>query len=167
MARTLEYFGYGANKDPDMIGAIIGRVPDNEPAVLENYALVIQQYGQIPGEVISILGHNWSDEEVANFMTYAIRPQNGEKVPGTLWKRITSDERALIDDWEINDGLWYQKRTVEVIAGGVALNASTEIIDDPTLPLALDVAPELPTFLNDKARMLEVAGILLDLANNQ
>lgn len=147
------YFGYGANQTPEMMEAIIGREPAGQPAVLPGYELVIQQPGQIPAQVREVLLKSWSVEEVANFKTYAVRPADGTEVYGTLWE-ITQQERRHVDRWEMNNGLWYQKISVAVFAGGADTQASTEMINNPALRRA---TPADPVFLNNKPRLLEVA----------
>ncbi len=139
-----------------MIEPMVGRLPNGEPAVLPDYELIVQSGDQIPESVRANLSKQWSEEELANFQTYAIRPKEGAQVEGTLWE-LTPEERALVDNWEINDGLWYQKTDVAVNVGGRLVAASTEIIDDQTLPLATEINPELPVFLNSAKRMIEVA----------
>lgn len=155
------YFGYGANVSPEMMEAIIGRLPAGQPAKLHDFELVIQQGAQIKEAVRQTLGRGRSTEEVDSFRTYAIRPQAGAVVEGIAWQ-ITPSEREFIDYWEINDGRWYQKIEVKVDVDGEAAAATTEMIDDPSLALASTLEPSLPVFLNAKDRMLAVARLVHD-----
>lgn len=157
----IPYFGYGANKTPQMMGAIVGKVPKNSiPIHLEDYELVVQGPNQFSKEVRAIVGIHRSPEEVATFSTYAIRPKAGETVLGTLWF-LTPLERELVDNWELNNGLWYTKTDVSIKVLADTITASTEIIDDPSLTPASEMFDkEPPAFLNDEDRMIEVANIV-------
>lgn len=156
MTKVVTYFGYGANAHPDMMKEMVGRMPEGQPATLRDYELIVQQAHEIPQEVQEILAGSWTPEELSVFETYAIRPQPGEKVEAWAWK-LTPKERAYVDEWEMNDGLWYRKTDVAIAVGGLVVPATTEIIDDPLLARAIDLRPDLPAFLNNKERMLEVA----------
>lgn len=155
----VNYFGYGANKSPEMIEGIVGRVPEGRPAELPGFELVIQKGDEIPKTVRKILAESWSPDELDAFRTYAIRQQEGAVVEGTLWK-LTPQERELVNNWEINDGLWYQATMVDVQTEDGQVKAGTEMIDDPSLTPAVELEPDLPVFLNSRARMLEVAGLV-------
>ncbi len=156
MTSTLHYFAYGTPRDPEMMEAIIGREPEGVPGTLYDYQMVIQRAAEIPDRVRNILASNWTGEEVGQFETYAIRRNIGTRVVGMVWG-ITPEERELVDNWELNDGLWYRKTDVEVHTSDRVLAASTEMIDDTSLSVAEAVHPNLPLYLMDKRRMLEVA----------
>lgn len=159
MSNMLNYFGYGANQSPEMMEAMVGRAPEGEPARLHDYELVTQQPHEITEVVRGILGTHRTEQEVAEFETYAIRRRQGGVVIGMAWQ-LTPPERELVDNWEMNDGLWYQKIDVSIETASGIIEATTEIMDDPTLTAAVDLRPDVPVFLNDKNRMLEIAEIV-------
>jgi hypothetical protein len=110
--RRLYFFGYGANRDPEMIAAIIGHRPKViGKATLENYQLRIQSFQEIPGTTSKplVLLKSWGQ----SFKSYEITPQPGSKVSGTLF-RITLHDRHLIDKWEFADTDWHDKVLVKV-----------------------------------------------------
>lgn len=156
---SIAYFGYGANRTLEMMNAIIGRSPKGKPAYLKDYELVVQKPDQISQKIRKMIGNHRSPEEVNTFETYAIRPKKGKTVHGTLWY-ITREERELVDNWELNDGFWYTKKNVVVMVGDQNIVASTEIIDDPNLWPVSENDKEAPAFLNNEARMLEVAEVV-------
>jgi hypothetical protein len=155
----IPYFGYGANRDPEMMEAIIGRVPDGEFSLVSSYDLAIQLPHEIPDHVRSILAIHRTPEEVASFSTYVMRSKTKSLVNGMLWY-VSAGERELIDNWELNDGTWYSKVDVCAARFSGVVRASTEVIEDTTLTVAEDIAPNLPNFLNPKDRLLEVARIV-------
>jgi hypothetical protein len=151
------YFGYGANKDPEMIEAIIGRRPSGFAAGLADYQLCIQRWEEIPKNVQDELRGNWS--EVDDFATYFIRPAAGFEVTGWAWS-ITDTERRRIDTWEMNDGFWYKTLTVGKVYDLVTRRecvASTEVIMDSAAGVPVKDPHDYPPFLADKTKMLRIA----------
>lgn len=120
----INYFGYGANSTPEMMEAIIGRIPEGKPAILSSYELCIQTWNEISEKVRKILQTGWSSD----FKTYCIRPKKGKEVVGTLWK-ITDDEREIVSKWEF----WYEKIDVVIKVGKDNIDAQTEMIDDQNI----------------------------------
>ena len=125
----INYFGYGANSTPEMMGAIIGRVPHGKHALLSNYELCIQRWSEIPENVRKMLQSGWSPD----FKTYCIRPKKGKEIVGTLWE-ITKDEREIMSRWEF----WYEKIQVFVKVGNKEVKAETEMINDPNIKDVVD-----------------------------
>src|SRR3989344_9531308 len=152
MGKQINYFGYGANKTKDMIKSMIGRVPESNPAVLENFELCIQDFDEIKSpkvkKILKKVGWN------SRFKTYCIRRAKGKKVYGTLWK-TTKKEHELIDNWEIHK-IWYTCTKIIVKSKGKNFHALTEIIDDKKLKPSR-FGKRYPAFLNNKARMLRIA----------
>jgi len=116
MSHKVLYFGYGANRDPKMIAAIVGK-PESElvgrPATLEGYSLGVQRLDQIPDITIpkapapisarDLLKESWDE----TFTSYVIKQDREGKVSGTIWE-LTPDERERIRDWELIDFGWYE-----------------------------------------------------------
>ena len=148
MKDKILYFGYGANSSGEMMEAIIGRKPVGFPAILNRHELCIQHWEEIPENVRKELSL-WSSD----FRSYCIRPGK-ETVKGNVWI-LTEKERELVGNWEMH-GLWYQPIQVELKREGEKLKAQTEMIDDPKLKKVDGCS--YTVFLNNKEKMLEVAG---------
>ncbi len=112
---TVLYFGYGANRDPQMIAAILGRPAKElvgQQAVLEGYRLAIQRLDQVPDTVLpkapapisprALLKECWDDD----FKSYVALADPEGKILGTIWE-MTRDERERVRDWELVDFGWY------------------------------------------------------------
>ncbi len=148
MSRMIRYFGAGANRDAEMMEAIIGRRPEGQPATLHGYDLAVQYWSDINEDVKSRLTL-WSAED--NFRTYFIRRSEGKSVKGMVWY-ITEDERRLVENWEF----WYTPITENVVLeDGQTVEASAEMIED--YKSASVAESNYPVFLNDKGKMIEVA----------
>ncbi len=153
MKSPIFYFGYGANKDPDMIAAIIGRKPEGEPAILEGWELCIQEWTDIPEKPREILVRAGWDEK---FRSYSIRRAEREQVAGTLWE-LTQEEREGVADWELIEFGWYERAEVAVqTREGQTARAQTEVVDKPGIEKAAD-GINYETFLNRREDMLRVA----------
>jgi hypothetical protein len=160
MPEKIPYFAYGTPRAPEMIKAVIGREPDGEEGTVHDYELAVQRPAEIPEAVKKILAKSWSPEEVENFHSYTIRRKIGAEVMGIVWE-LTPDERKIIDDWELNDGLWYRKATVDVVTPSRGIvTATTEMIDDPSFIAAKDLYPGFSPYTMPKERILEVANKL-------
>lgn len=146
------YFGYGANRSPEMIHAIIGRNPKGFPATLDDYELCVQVWDEIPLAVQKILEKPWD----SNFRTYCIRAAKGSVVTGKGWYLTRFEFEKLVGEWEMH-GLWYKPVKVQVRDRDRRIfNAETEIINDPTIKLVANGC-QYRTFLNDKSKMFYVA----------
>jgi hypothetical protein len=154
MKTKVEYFGYGANRDPFMMKAIIGRIPEGYPATISGYELAIQSWNDIPEKIQKELKPSWGED----FKTYCLVPSKNHKrkqVKGIVWK-ITQTERKLIDKWEMT-GIWYKAVLLQYLAGqGENIQVEVQIMDD--LPITKTVnGLRYKTFINDKTKMLEIA----------
>ncbi|MBI2578781.1 MAG: gamma-glutamylcyclotransferase [Candidatus Aenigmarchaeota archaeon] len=147
----VKYFGYGANKSPRMMKAIVGERPSGILAVLHDYELVVQEWGDIPPEVRKILAQTWDRD----FRSYGIRPKKGSAVRGRLWN-ITREERYLVKAWEICP-IWYEPVVVPVRTyDGRGAMAETEIINRP-VGTVVKGNTDYVTFLNPPNRMFDAA----------
>ncbi|HLD05694.1 MAG TPA: gamma-glutamylcyclotransferase family protein [Candidatus Nanoarchaeia archaeon] len=135
MTSTVRYFGYGANKTPEMMEAMVGRVPMGVPAVLEDFELCIQEWLEIPSNVREILFRCGWDP---SFKTYCARRAKGKKVNGMLWV-LTPEEHALVGNWEMH-GQWFEPlRVVVKDEQGTAFDVLTEIMQGHSMTPALEV----------------------------
>ena len=93
------YFGYGADREPEMIKAIIGHnAIDMGEATISGYGLYIQKLADIPLPARTILQKSWGN----SFISYVIKPLKGSKVYGRLFS-INSVEIKQVDIWELVD----------------------------------------------------------------
>ncbi|HBR80942.1 MAG: hypothetical protein UX09_C0057G0005 [Candidatus Uhrbacteria bacterium GW2011_GWE2_45_35] len=154
------YFGFGANRDPEMITAITGKKPIfGFPAILKNFELVYQSMNQIPKVAQKILKQNWAND----FVSYAIKPNQNQEVCGTIWF-LTNKQRAAISLWELN-GLWSYKTTsmaeINFFKIKIPVKVETEIIHSQEhLPVS---GKNYKTFIVPKNKILETAILVRNL----
>lgn len=151
----LLYFGYGANRDADMMEAMVGRKPTGSPTILEDYELCVQVWDEIPDGIVkqTLEKSGWD----STFRTYCIKPAAGKTVNGTAWILTRHEFDELVGAWEMH-GLWYEPTEVSVAdIQGQTYRAKTEIIADPRIRQTVDGT--YPTFLNDRAKMLDAASM--------
>lgn len=148
----INYFGYGANSDVLMVGAIIGRIPRGYWSMLPDYELCIQTWEEIPEAARDVLQKcGWG----SGFRSYSIRRKAGASVWGKIWE-LTKKEWQLVANWEMH-GIWYEPVTVRVaIEGNRAEEARTEIVDDPAIKKVVN-GSNYQKFLNSRNRMFAVA----------
>lgn len=149
--KNILYFGYGANRDGDMMEAIIGRKPDGYPAIAVDYELCVQTWEEIPQKVRNIIGGYWGPD----FRTYCVRPAKGKTVYGMVWF-ITKKERELVGNWEL-EKLWYEPITTVVTSeDGVEESAETQMINNLKIRRVVN-GKHYPAFLNARNKMLTAA----------
>ena len=115
MSCTDTYFGFGPMTDPDIMEALLGRLPkqDHRQSWIEGWGLVIQNQEHIPNipkvyEGVSlnpyeIIKNGWKTP----FRTYTIIKQEGGVVYGTIWSGLTDRDRALIHEWGLIPWEWF------------------------------------------------------------
>lgn len=116
------YFGFGANRDPRMIGWVTGRDPNSlrgYHATLEGYGLAVQRLAQIPAVVWPVDSPVKSPREILQeewgpaFRSYVIYPKPEGKVSGIIWE-LTPEERDRMADWELVEPGWQEDIEVKV-----------------------------------------------------
>src|SRR3990167_6132240 len=100
---VVKYFGYGSNKDLDMMAHMVGRRDlKGEPGKLLGYELCIQKLEQIrdsyPVSPREIIRKGFGDE----FELFIARQKGGSVIYGTIWY-LTLDEIELVKNWELVD----------------------------------------------------------------
>ncbi len=150
--KEIFYFGYGANAFSDMMNAIIGRRPKGYPTKLENYALYVQQWNEIPQKAQNAL-KSWGPE----FSSYIAVPLKGAYLWGTCWS-VTQAERDIVGDWEYHH-IWYTPIKVKVLnKAGKKVLAQTEMIPKYTPKGQKPITSKrYKAFVANKAKMLRVA----------
>lgn len=149
MSDTIQYFGYGANRDPEMMRAIVGRVPEGKFATVSGFELCVQNWDCIPEAAQHMLSGSWDE----TFRSYVLRPTTNsstKKVRGMIWK-LTPEERRLVDNWELT-GQWYHVFRLQ----SDETNLEIQVVENQPVSHVVRF-PIYKTFLNDKKKMLRVA----------
>jgi hypothetical protein len=127
---TRPLFAYGSLVVPDVLVALLARVPRSEPATLDGWSARCLHGEQFPGLV----------------------EQRGATASGLVLYEMTAEERALVDAWETD---FYTKRVVApTVGGGVVIDADAYVLDEPAArehaeprPWSVDVlVPGLASF---------------------
>ena len=121
MPKFIAYFGYGTNKDADMMAAMVGRKNlKGEPGMLPGYEVCIQKSNQIRNSVLKDAPFPVSPRELitkgfgGEFELYVIRENPKGEAYGTIWY-LTAEEMELVNKWELVDFGMYEltKATAE------------------------------------------------------
>jgi len=165
LMKMISYFGYGTNRDHDMMAAMIGRTNlSGANGIILNYELVIQNLEHIPDKVLSTAPVARSPREImraalgGNAKLYIIRPKSGAITYGTIWQ-ITQEEYEMVRDWELLDfgmqedmQVMAQKETDEEII------AQTHGSNDPNLSMSIAIdGRNYDDYVVPKEKILEMA----------
>ncbi len=147
------YFGFGANRDPDMLRAITGQTCLHFPAAINGWQLCIEHLNDIPRKVQSTLRRAWG----GNFVSYGIVKQPTGRVSGRLWL-LTNAQRRAVRNWEFV-GTWSHQVAVKAEIKILGLKF---LVDAETEHLARQkVEPvdglQYPTFLVPKEQIIMTA----------
>lgn len=166
MSESILYAGYGANRDPQMIMAIVGDTPKTLGTVcIQDVELCVQRIEQITDNTVDtapaplspkhIIDGAWGEQ--ADFETYAIRPAQGSTVSATLFE-LTPLQRALVAEWELIEFGWYDRMQVDVdLEDGTKIQAETEgFVSNQDIDRTVD-GRHYENFLADPRAMLETA----------
>ena len=163
------YFGYGANRDLDMIKAITGSDPVwGKEAILKGYKLYLQplkniidpkDFGQNDsfGARTRLKG-KWGED----FKSYVVKKDPSSSVAGTIWKFSVSDLR-WVNNWELVDFGWY-KVTLDFAEtkDGEKYLCYVQYLTENDKPGEEVDGFNYETYINDKQEMLDVATGLRD-----
>lgn len=141
--KTIKYFGFGTNRDLEMMAHMVGREDiSGEPGKLIGYELCIQRGKQFRNEIpkTSSLGisprtlvvNSWGPE----FKMYVSRLNPDGVIYGTIWD-ITPEEFELTREWEMVD------YGAQEDAKGIAVNSKGEIIEVITQSFLNPPIPEI------------------------
>lgn len=166
MSETVLYVGYGANRDSQMMEAIIGGTPKIlGRAAIQDVELCIQRHDQITDTVVATAPAPLSPKQImvgawgenSNFEAYAIRPKEGSTVAATLFE-LTQLQRDLVAEWELVEFGWYDHMSAGVtLEDGTKLEAVTEgFTRDQAIDRTVD-GQNYATFLADPAAMFATA----------
>jgi len=149
-AKTIKYFGFGTNRDLDMMTHMIGRANiSGEPAKLMGYELCIQRGKQFRNEIPktspldisprTLIVSAWGPE----FEMYVSRPNPDGVIYGTIWD-ITPEEFELTREWEMVD------YGAQEDAKGIAINSKGEIIEVITQSFLNPPIPEIDRVVTEE-----------------
>ena len=158
--RYVYFFGYGADREVDMIRAITGRKPKVVgAAILKGYELYVQPLECITNSKKNdlrpreLLRRTWGNE----FTSYVIVPNSNESVCGTLF-RISLHDRHLIDNWELVSLGWYDKLFTEVERdNGKKYRCETQVLAPGQQPGRRVDGIDYRPWLVPKERLMEIA----------
>lgn len=147
----LAYFGYGTNRDHDMMAAMIGRDHlEGVKATLPGYELVIQDLEHISDKVLPTAPVPRSPREIMGTALgkkaklYIIRPNPKSFTHGTIWQ-ITDEEYEMVRDWELLDfGMQEDLKAEAQTEFGKKIQVQTHGSSNPELPM--DTAVEGATY---------------------
>ncbi|MFH1089274.1 MAG: hypothetical protein V1716_02520 [Candidatus Uhrbacteria bacterium] len=148
------YFGFGANRDTEMITAITGQKPFfGFPAKIKNFELCSQAISQMPKPAQKNLKECWDE----NFLSYGIRPNFNESVKGTIWL-LTNKQREAVCYWELT-GLWSKKikTTAFINIAGLEIPIKVETEFLPNQEAAQVSGQRYKTFIVPKEKLIKIA----------
>ena len=136
------YFGYGTNRDRDMMVAMIGR--DDllgEPGKLLGYELCVQGLKDIPGTVVENAPALFSPREIVEralgslFELYIIRPSPSNATCGTIW-HLTIEDLNLVYEWELLEfGMQEKIMATAINSRGEEVHVETHGVLNPDAPV--------------------------------
>jgi len=147
------YFGFGANRDLEMIRAITGRGALGVPASVEGFQLCVESMRNIPKQARDILYGEWDHR----FVSYGIVPHPRGRVTGTLWL-LTDCQRRKIQEWELT-GLWSRDVRVSAQVRAFGFTVRIPAVSEELLNQRVQLVPgeKYKTFIVPKHRLLAVA----------
>lgn len=150
------YFGFGANKDIDMIRAVTGRGAFSIPATVDGFALCIEKFENITKKAQQILTRHWDE----SFQSYGIVRRPKSAVSGRLWL-LTNAQREAIKNWEII-GIWSHEvsvqATVRLFGIPVTVRAESEELRGSYVDLVTN--DRYRPYIVPKKRILAVAKLV-------
>lgn len=140
--KFINYFGYGTNRDLDMMVSMIGR--DNiegSPGMLKGHELCIQKVNDIYGEIKEGAPSEISPRKIIEkafgptFELFVTRPNADGETYGTIWK-ITPEEYEYVRNWELLDfGMQEDIKAIATNEKEQIINVQTHGLLDPKGPI--------------------------------
>jgi len=163
--KIVKYFGFGSNKDLDMMTHMVGRLDlKGEPGILFGYELCIQKTKNIRDIIPSYSPISISPREIIrkgfgdSFELYIARPQPDSVIKGTIWD-LTVEELNLVKEWElVNYGMQEEVKAIASDLKGDIINVETQALIRPPVDVDRVIKePDYPAYIVDKSKMLDVA----------
>jgi len=155
----IKYFGYGSNKDLDMMTHMVGRDDlKGEPGKLLGYELCVQRLDQIrdkkPVSPREIVRSGFGD----TFYLFVAREKPGSEINGTIWD-LTPEELELVKNWEMTDlGMQEEVNAKATDLQGNIIDVETQAVINPPPEIDRVVTdPKYDPYIVAKERMLSVA----------
>ncbi len=162
---TIKYFGFGTNRDLEMMGHMIGRNEiKGEQGRLIGYELTIQRADQFRDEIPptspnpkmsprDIIIESWGSK----FEMYTSRPNPTGIIYGTIWD-ITPEELELVREWEMVDlGCQEDARGIAVTDNGELVEVITQSFLKPAEIDRVIKGNNYEPYIGDKKAMLRTA----------
>ena len=142
--KTIPYFGYGTNRDHDMMAAMIGRNNlSGVEGIVFDYELGVQNLEHIPNKILPTAPASRSPREIMktalgdDAKLYIIRPKTGATTYGTIWQ-ITPEEYEMVRDWELLDfGMQEDIKVMAQTKTGKKITAQTHGSNNSKLPMSM------------------------------
>lgn len=140
---AIKYFGYGTNRDLEMMQHMIGRQDINgQPGKLLGYELCIQKLEQIRDTIPGKSPGSASPREIIRkvfgdaFELFVARPKADGVIYGTIWE-LRPEEIALVKEWEMVElGMQEEVHAMAVDEKGNIIAVETQAVMDP--PAVID-----------------------------
>jgi hypothetical protein len=163
--KTILYFGFGTNKDLEMMEHMIGRKKiKGIPGILVGYEVCIQRADQFRKDIPPTTPYPVSPKDLIlkswgpNFEMYVSRPNPTGLAYGTIWE-ITPEELKLVREWELVDyGAQEDAWGIAVDSTGKLCKIITQSFMKP--PIDIDRVIEgkdYPAYIAPKEAMLKRA----------
>lgn len=159
----MKYFGFGTNKDLDMMIHMVGN--QNLKGVkgkLIGYELCIQDLNQIRDEIIppfdisprQIIKNGHGD----SFKLYVTRPNPSAAAYGTIWD-LTAEELELVKNWELVDfGMQEEVKAMAMDDNGNMIEVETQaLMRDPREVEKIVSEENYEAYIAPKDKMLKIA----------
>jgi hypothetical protein len=162
---AIKYFGYGSNKDLDMMSHMVGNNElHGKPGKLLGYELCIQRIDQIRDIIPQDSPLDKSPRAVVregfdeNFELFVARPKKDSVIYGTIWD-LTAEELNLVKEWELVDaGMQEEVQAIAIDDEGKTVGVETQAVIDPPAEIdRLVIDEDYDPYIVSKGKMLEVA----------
>lgn len=161
----VKYFGYGSNKDLEMMVHMVGRQDlKGEPGKLLGYELCIQKLENIRDIIPENSPVSVSPREIIRqnfgdvFELFIARPKADGVVYGTIWD-LTPEEIELVKEWEMVElGMQEEINAMAINNNGDIIAVETQAVMDP--PAQIDrvvTEKDYPSYIAPKDKMLKIA----------
>lgn len=163
--QMISYFGYGTNRDHDMMAAMVGRDKlSGVKGIIFDYELVVQDLEHISDKVLSTAPVPRSPREIMktalgdNAKLYIIRPKPGAITYGMIWQ-LTPEEYEMVKDWELIDfGMQEDINVSAQTENGEKITVRTHGLNDPDLPMSTAIeGKNYQDYVVPKEKILETA----------
>jgi hypothetical protein len=163
--KIIKYFGFGTNKDLDMMVHMVGRQDlKGEPGKLIGYEVCIQKSRDMrmdipetspvqipPGQLII---DTWGPD----FDMFVSRPNPDAVAYGTIWD-LSPEELELVKEWEcVEYGVQDEVQAMAMDSHDNLIQVETQALTRPTDKIdRVITGPDYDPYIAPKEKMLEVA----------